>query len=55
MCQTQTFRHSFDHFVCTCEHRRPQCKAERFCGLEIDHKLVLGWRLHRKVGWLLAL
>ena len=23
--------------------------------LEVDHQFVLGWRLHRQVGWLLAL
>jgi hypothetical protein len=30
-------------------------KAERLGGLEIDHQFVLGRRLHRKVGRLLAL
>ena len=30
-------------------------EAERLGGLEIDHQLVLGRRLHRQVGWLLAL
>ena len=30
-------------------------EAERLGGLEIDHQLVLGRRLHRKVGRLLAL
>ena len=30
-------------------------EAERLGGLEVDHQLVLGRRLHRQVGWLLAL
>ena len=30
-------------------------EAERLGGLEVDHQLVLGWRLHRQVGRLLAL
>jgi hypothetical protein len=30
-------------------------KTERFGGLEIDHRFVLGRRLHRQVGRLLAL
>ena len=30
-------------------------KAERLGGLEVDHQLVLGRRLHRQVGRLLAL
>ena len=30
-------------------------EAERLGGLEIDHQLVLGRRLHRQVGRLLAL
>jgi hypothetical protein len=29
--------------------------AERLRGLQIDHQLVLGRRLHRQVGWSLAL
>ena len=30
-------------------------EAERLGGLEVDHQFVLGRRLHRQVGWLLAL
>src|SRR5262249_4072108 len=26
--------------------------AERLGGLEVDHQLVFGWRLHREIGWL---
>src|SRR5262245_2383180 len=32
---------SFDHLVGA---------SERLCGLEIDHQLILGWRLHGQVG-----
>jgi hypothetical protein len=31
------------------------CKAERLCGLEVNDQLVLRRRLHRQVGWLVAL
>ena len=30
-------------------------EAKRPGGLEVDHRLVLGWRLHWKLGWFLAL
>ena len=45
----------FDHLVGACQHRRRHVKTERFGGLEIDHRFVLGRRLHRQVGRLLAL
>ena len=35
--------------------RRRHVEAERLGGLEVDHQLVLGRRLHRQVGRLLAL
>src|SRR5262245_59553590 len=37
------------------EQRLRNGQTERLCGLEIDNQLVLGRRLHRHIGWLLAL
>ena len=45
----------FDHLVGAGEQRCLDGEAERPGGLEIDHQLVLGRRLHRQVGGLLAL
>src|SRR5262249_62156208 len=45
----------FDHLVGNGEQRLRNCQTERLCGLEIDNELILGRRLHRHVGWLLAL
>src|SRR5215813_13179850 len=45
----------FDHLVGASEHRVWHDETERSGGLEIDHQIVLGWRLHRQVGGLLAL
>src|SRR5207245_10063506 len=48
-------RRSFDHLVGAGEQRRWHGEAERLGSLKIDHQLVFGRRLHRKVGRLLAL
>jgi hypothetical protein len=45
----------FDDLVGEGEQRGRHVKTERFGGLEIDHRFVLGRRLHRQVGRLLAL
>jgi len=48
-------RELFDHLISTSEYRRRNCEAQCLRGLEIDHELVLGRRLHWQVGGLLAL
>src|SRR5246500_300268 len=47
--------HSFDHLVGTGVDGCRDVEAERLRGLEVDYQLVLGRRLYRQVGRLLAL
>jgi hypothetical protein len=43
------------HLVGTGEQRWWHLEAKRLGGLEVDHQLVFGRRLHRQIGRLLAL
>ena len=36
------------HLIGSHEQTGWHCQAERLCGLEIDHKLVLVWRHHKR-------
>src|SRR5262252_7271600 len=45
----------FDHLVGACEQHWRHVKAERFCGLEIDHQLHLRGLHYWQVRWFLAL
>src|SRR5262245_846721 len=46
---------SFDDLVGTREHARWHFDAERLGSLEVDHQLVVGWLLDRKIARLLTL
>ena len=52
---TQQTASLFDHFVGQREQRRGNDEAERLCGLEVYHQLVLGRLLDRELGGLLTL
>src|SRR6516164_2609184 len=52
--QKQTLARLFDQLVGTAEQRCRHIDAESLCGLEVDHQLVLGWRLHGEIGRLLT-
>ena len=51
----QPCQHSFDHLVGAGEQHRWHDDAKRLCGLQIDHKLVLGRLFDRQVGRLRTL
>src|SRR6516164_3560157 len=46
--------HSLDHLVGDRKQRWRDFEAERLSGLEVDHCLVFGRRLHRKISGLLT-
>src|SRR5215831_10309250 len=48
------FAFSFDHLVGAGKQAIRHGEAERLGGLPIEYDLILGWRLHRQVGRLLA-
>src|SRR5262245_29694816 len=52
--QKRTLR-LLDDLVGRGKQRLRNGQADRLRGLEIDNQLILGRRLHRHVGWLLAL
>ena len=54
LCQKQTLAALFDQLVGAAEQRCRHVDAESLCGLEVDHQLVLGRRLHGEIGRLLA-
>ena len=44
----------FDHLIGAREQRRWYGQVKGLCGLEIDHQLVLGGRLHWQISGLFA-
>ncbi len=54
LCQKQTSGCLFDYLVGAGKQRGWKGEAKRLCRFEIDHEPVLGWRLHGKIGGLLA-
>src|SRR5258708_3997364 len=53
-CQTRTSGRLFDHRVGAGEQCRRNSETKRLGRPEVDHKFVLGRRLHRQVSGLLA-
>jgi len=45
----------FDHLGRACEEGDGHGEAEGLGGLEVDHELIIGRRLHWQIGWLLTL
>src|SRR6516164_11631146 len=45
----------FDHLVGAGEQCSGHCETKRFRSLEVDDQFILGWILHRQIGWSFAL
>src|SRR5262249_29416277 len=52
---TAAKRSLFDHLIGAGEQRRRNFEAKCFSGLEVNHQLVLSWRLNWHVSWVFAL
>src|SRR5262245_47470622 len=53
--QERTSALLLDHLICAGEYGWWNYEAQCFRGLEVDHELVFGRRLHWKIGRVLAL
>src|SRR5262245_7420667 len=45
----------FDHLVSAGQQRGRHAEAEGLSGFKVDHQLILGWQLDRKIARLLAI